>query len=41
LEANVPHPRVSDLIFHPPAELQDASAEQIVSEAFKYRPITL
>ncbi|MEW2472093.1 bacteriocin immunity protein [Streptomyces sp. NPDC046994] len=41
LEANVSHPRVSDLIFHPPAELLDASAEQIVDEALKYRLITL
>ncbi|MFB7326424.1 hypothetical protein [Streptomyces sp. NPDC056190] len=41
LEANVLHPRVSDLIFHPPAELQDASAERIVDEALRYRPIAL
>ncbi|MER7585032.1 hypothetical protein [Kitasatospora sp. NPDC097691] len=41
LSANVSHPRVSDLLFHPPAELQEASAEQIVEEALKYRPISL
>lgn len=41
LEANVPHPRLSDLIFHPPDDLQDASAEQIVHAALKYRPIAL
>lgn len=41
LEANVPHPRVSDLIFHPPAGLLDASAEQIVDEGLRYRPIAL
>jgi hypothetical protein len=41
LEANVPHPRVSDLIFHPPVELRDAPAEQIVAEALSYRPIAV
>ncbi|GAA1942040.1 hypothetical protein [Kitasatospora viridis] len=41
LTANVPHPRVSDLIFHPPTALRDASAEQIVEEALGYRPIAL
>jgi len=41
LDTNVPHPRVSDLIYHPPAELRDASAEQIVDEALRYRPIAL
>ncbi|MDH6120252.1 hypothetical protein ABH930_006214 [Kitasatospora sp. GAS204A] len=41
LEANVAHPRVSDLIFQHSAELPDASAEQIVDEALKYRPIAL
>ncbi|MFJ6838697.1 hypothetical protein [Streptomyces sp. NPDC091209] len=41
LEANVPHPGVSDLIFHPSDDLQDASAEQIVDAALKYRPIAL
>ncbi|WP_433611261.1 bacteriocin immunity protein [Prescottella agglutinans] len=41
LEANVSHPQVSDLIFYPPAELRDASAEQIVDEALRHRPIAL
>jgi hypothetical protein len=41
LEANVSHPRVSDLVFHPSDDLKDASAEQIVDEALKYRPIAL
>ncbi|MFJ3664697.1 bacteriocin immunity protein [Streptomyces sp. NPDC090119] len=41
LEANVSHPRVSDLLFHPSDALQDASAEQIVDEVLKYRPIAL
>ncbi|MEV5752415.1 hypothetical protein AB0L00_31750 [Actinoallomurus sp. NPDC052308] len=41
LGVNVAHPRASDLIFHPPAELQDASAETIVDAALSYRPIAL
>ncbi|MCX5129315.1 hypothetical protein [Streptomyces sp. NBC_00347] len=41
LEANVSHPRVSDLVFHPSGKLHGASAEQIVDEALKYRPIVL
>ncbi|MFJ4007533.1 hypothetical protein ACIPWL_29340 [Streptomyces sp. NPDC090023] len=41
LEANVSHPRVSDLVFHPSDDLKDASAERIVDEALKYRPIAL
>ncbi|GAA4984740.1 hypothetical protein [Kitasatospora paranensis] len=41
LDANVPHPRMADLIFHPPARLRDASAVQIVDEALRYRPIAL
>lgn len=41
LEANVSHPRVSDLLFHPSDTLEDASAERIVDEALKYRPIVL
>ncbi|MFE7779334.1 hypothetical protein ACFU5O_36840 [Streptomyces sp. NPDC057445] len=41
LEANVLHPRVGDLIIHPPDGLQDASAQEIVDEALKYRPIAL
>lgn len=41
LQANVSYPGVSDLIYHPPDKLQDASAEQIVDTALKYRPIAL
>ncbi|MGW2781257.1 hypothetical protein ACWC3X_08420 [Streptomyces populi] len=41
LEANVSHPRVSDLVFHRLDNLRAASAEQIVDEALKYRPIAL
>ncbi|MGW6949480.1 hypothetical protein [Streptomyces xanthophaeus] len=41
LEANVWHPRVSDLVFHRSDNLQAASAGQIVDEALKYRPIAL
>ncbi|MFG3120361.1 hypothetical protein ACGF4C_39150 [Streptomyces sp. NPDC048197] len=41
LEANVSHPRVSDLVFHPSDALKNASAEQIVDEALKHRPIAL
>lgn len=41
LEANVSHPRMRDLVFHPSENLQGASAEQIVDEALKYRPIGL
>ncbi|MFI5866046.1 hypothetical protein [Streptomyces sp. NPDC051546] len=41
LEANVAHPRVSDLVFQPSGNLQGASAEQIVDEALAYRPIAL
>ncbi|MFJ8025537.1 hypothetical protein [Streptomyces sp. NPDC096311] len=41
LESNVSHPRMSDLVFHPADTLKDASAEQIVDEALKYRPIAL
>ncbi|MFD4721449.1 hypothetical protein ACIOWI_25105 [Streptomyces sp. NPDC087659] len=39
LEANVLRPGVSGVIFSP--LLQDASAEEIVDEALKYRPIAL
>lgn len=39
LAANLSHPRVSDLIFHPADSLKDASAERLVDEALKYRPI--
>lgn len=41
LKANVSHPQVSDLIFHPPAGVREVSAEQIVDEALRYRPVTL
>jgi hypothetical protein len=41
LEANVSRPGVSDLVFHPSDALEDASAEQIVDEALKHRPIAL
>ncbi|MEE1750982.1 hypothetical protein PUR26_02345, partial [Streptomyces sp. SP18CS02] len=41
LAANVLHPRIGDLIFHPPEGLRDASAEAIVDEALRYRPIAL
>ncbi|MEV4331920.1 hypothetical protein AB0K02_15530 [Streptomyces sp. NPDC049597] len=39
LEANVLHPRVTGLIFHPQDD--NASAEEIIDEALKYRPIAL
>lgn len=39
LEANVPHPEVSDLIFYPKNE--DILAEDIVEEALFYNPIRL
>ncbi len=38
---NVAHPAASDLIFHPPSGLADASAEQIVDAAPAHRPIAL
>src|SRR6266568_258392 len=41
LTANLPHPRMSELIFHPPVELQDASAEEIVDAALAHRAIAL
>ncbi|MFH8803983.1 hypothetical protein ACH4F6_31070 [Streptomyces sp. NPDC017936] len=41
LEANVSHPRVSDLVFHPSEAPADVSAERIVDEALTYRPIAL
>ncbi|MBT2458167.1 hypothetical protein J7E98_26380 [Streptomyces sp. ISL-86] len=41
LEANVAHPRIGDLIFHPSDALQDVSAEEVVEAALKYRPIAL
>ncbi|MFD4557403.1 hypothetical protein ACFWP5_24305 [Streptomyces sp. NPDC058469] len=36
---NVAHPAASDLIIHPPSDLADASAEQIVDAALAHRPI--
>ncbi len=41
LRANAPHPQVSDLIFHPSPELEDASPEGIVEAALSYRPVAL
>ncbi|GAA0966668.1 hypothetical protein GCM10009550_69450 [Actinocorallia libanotica] len=41
LDANLAHPDASGLIFHPPAELRDASAEQIIDHALSYRPIAM
>lgn len=38
LEANVPHPEVSDLIFYPKKEM---SPEEIVEEALSYKQINL
>lgn len=38
---NVPHPAPTNLIYHPPADLLDASADQIVDAALAYRPIAL
>lgn len=38
-ETNVPHPHASDLIYWPPAELREASAEQIVDAALDWRPV--
>lgn len=35
------HPQASDVIFHPPAGLENASAEQLLDEALAYRPIAL
>jgi hypothetical protein len=37
-EANVPHPSASDLIYWPPDELREASAEQVVDLALGGRP---
>ncbi|MEU6232807.1 hypothetical protein [Kitasatospora sp. NPDC047058] len=41
LEANVPHPAVVGLLFHPPAALAGATAEQLVDAALGHRPIAL
>lgn len=38
LRQHVPHPQVSDLIFW---DQHDRSAEQIVEEALRYKPIIL
>ncbi|MFI5802064.1 hypothetical protein [Streptomyces sp. NPDC051561] len=40
-EVNVAHPQAASLIFHPPAELRDASAQAIVDSALSYRAIAL
>lgn len=40
-QANVTDPNASDLIFHPPAHLENASTEEIVSAALAHRPIAL
>ncbi|MEU5534355.1 hypothetical protein [Streptomyces sp. NPDC020362] len=41
LETNVAHPRVTDVLLHPPAHLADAPPERIVDELSAYRPIAL
>ncbi|MFD9565805.1 bacteriocin immunity protein [Streptomyces sp. NPDC059994] len=43
LERNVPHPRVSDLIYYPGNEGYDRelTAHQVVEAALAYRPIAL
>ncbi|QGZ47028.1 hypothetical protein GPZ77_00030 [Streptomyces sp. QHH-9511] len=41
LEANVPYPGIGNLIYNPDAGLGEATAEQIVDEALRYRPIGL
>lgn len=41
LGTNLPHPNIPGLIYYPPAELQGASAEQIVDAVLSYRPIAL
>ncbi len=38
VEANVPHPRVSDLIFYSKVEL---TPEEIIEKALAYKPILL
>ncbi|WP_431962100.1 hypothetical protein [Actinacidiphila sp. bgisy160] len=40
-DCNTPHPRACDLLFHPPAGLEDATPERIVDAALAYRPIAL
>ena len=39
LEASVPHPHVTDLIFYP--EGPDLTAEEVVERALAYKPIQL
>ncbi|MFJ8041124.1 hypothetical protein ACIRBX_11530 [Kitasatospora sp. NPDC096147] len=41
LTANVRHPGLAGLIFHPPPELSEAGAEEIAGAALGYRPIAL
>ncbi|WP_424893214.1 hypothetical protein [Streptomyces sp. XH2] len=41
LEANVPHPRVGDLLFADAGRGREASPEEIVDEALAYRGIAL
>ncbi|WP_426503015.1 hypothetical protein ACPPVO_36060 [Dactylosporangium sp. McL0621] len=41
LKTNTVRPGVSDLIYWPPPHLVDASAEDIVDEALRYRPTAL
>lgn len=41
LQANTPHPHAGALIFHPPPDLADASAERIVDAALAYHPVAL
>jgi hypothetical protein len=42
-EASVPHPRASDLIYHPKSEgfRHEPSAAEVVDRAFQYRAIEL
>ncbi|WP_326686535.1 MULTISPECIES: hypothetical protein [unclassified Streptomyces] len=41
LDACVPHPNPSDLIFHPPPELRDAPPEALADAALAHRAIAL
>nr|WP_303266100.1 bacteriocin immunity protein [Streptomyces sp. NA02536] len=43
LEANVPHPRVLNLIYHPDAEgfTDDLTAEEVVDTALAHTPFAL
>jgi len=40
LEANVPHPYVSDLIFYPDED-REQTAEEIIEKALSYKPVQL